>query len=207
MNKMSLKDLVQSLGLKKKAFITGMSRCGKSSLAKEYATFNNIPYIEFDKTFNFNTGYDRNYVQNYLNNLPSSFIIDGVPFELGTSIEYILKNDATLICTICSNPLVWLNRMFHSEGIIHYIKDKEVSINIKEGVKIFNKAILDAYFDCASFYYKTLNIYNGIPYLVFDSFNNSFIKKEEIREKLKWIEVVFNSTLDRSYIKDNMYEY
>lgn len=100
-------------------FVTGISGSGKTFLAKNIAYIWSIPYINFDKEWDYN---DYNYstqAKEILTSLPPSFVIDAIPFCSHPDTIYSEfnlfcerhSNEILIIITTCLNIKTWLKRL------------------------------------------------------------------------------------------------
>ena len=161
-----------------KIFVTGVSGCGKSILAKKLANILKIPYLEFDNGL---WDYDRTGIKAitfklnehlFYNNLPNRFVIDAIPFpNSGQLLHYYekYKKDILIVCLFNLNDIDWFK-----------------SILSKNYFKINNKEFYYNFFDMwIDFYEQIIELFNNnkLNVIYFDPYTEkeyTFIKFVEI---------------------------
>lgn len=175
---------------KNKIFVTGVFASGKTTFSKTYSKKFNIPFLNFDHTFNYDKCTDSNYVKRYYDKLPNKFVIDAVPFNKGWNIfsEYINKNKSqiALVYVVCSNPIVWLFRVINFKALHGMIKE----------LKTTGKILESCFRQYATLYYDTFpSIEKVIEYKIFDSYTNEYIDKEELFKRISWVLAIYKEKI------------
>jgi GTPase SAR1 family protein len=163
-----------------KIFVTGISGSGKTTYATKYSENNNITYIEFDKIFDYRKSSDYKYVKNLYDNFPDNFIIDAIPFNNGWNLfkEYIKTNQVEVVVMVCSNPVIWILRLFNKFPEQDY-------------KKLLYKGLEEFY----GFYYKIFpTITDLIEYKILDTFNNTYIDLNTLYKRIEWANAICNVT-------------
>jgi len=178
--------------MENKIFVGGTNGSGKTTFVQNHIS--KLQYVDFDRTFDMNCVCDFAYVQNYLNKLPERFIIDNIPWVYlanNVSFEplswYLAGKDYSIIITVCSNPIEWLNRMFSSNRILGVLDVSKITDITKE-IHLVNSACLEVFYGYAYFYYTMLQFLDDkyLKYKIFDSFTDEFITKEELYRRIDW---------------------
>lgn len=169
----------------KKIFVTGVSGCGKTFFATNYAEQFTTTYFSFDTTWNY-TNSDIEEYQKIINMYPSEFITDAIPYTMINNklsfLDYYEenKNDIKIVCVCCTNQEEYDRRIEQKS-----FKDKN-----------------DAYNQFYDFYFKTLKNYLGLNIEYYDTFINKFITEKELYRKIDWV-VKYNL---KSYIDIQEYD-
>jgi 2-polyprenyl-3-methyl-5-hydroxy-6-metoxy-1,4-benzoquinol methylase len=94
-------------------FVTGVYGSGKTTLARQLAAAQQVPYLAFDVLHKY--GENHNQALDIFAGLPDSFVLDAIPIddELSwcTFFDYAAQHQVEVICTYCPNLNVWLERV------------------------------------------------------------------------------------------------
>lgn len=178
MENLTLKSLIEEIE-NPKIFITGLSATGKTFLANKISTMFNIEFYNYDDHWDyFNSDIENNTIT-MLNNLPNTFVIDGIPpsSKYKNFKKYKEENKNVLvICVYQSNINEWIKNIINKPYF-----------NIKKGTNNYiNNYIEHNYYDdWLSFYEETINYIK--PTFFYDNSLNEIIMPEKfkiIREEI-----------------------
>ena len=162
----------------KKIFVTGISGGGKTTLAQLLVT-ESRPFINLDTAFQYDRITDRNYIITCFNNLPDSFVIDGIFYAVkGNDMDwsifrnYAELNEVKVVCVVPSDRQEWERRL-----------------KIEKRLGGTGGAIFSNF---ASFYFIALPTiaYMDIDY--YDTCTNEYISLEELYSRLSWMKFILD---------------
>lgn len=156
--------------IEKKIFVTGLTACGKTTFAKEYAKQFNHNYINFDDNWIYQRPAEEQY-DSIMKKLTDDFIIDAIPYATINGKFAFLdyydnnKNNIKIVCVCCTDKNEFNNRI--------------------EAKRFKPKA---PYTDFYDFYFNAVkNLYSKLNIDYYDSFSNELINEEQLYERIKWI--------------------
>ncbi len=202
-----------------KIFVTGIFGVGKTFFAKNYSTKNNLPFIDFDKMFNYRS-IDKYQARKILLNLPEKFIIDAIPISDKNPYrrwdefeKYEKQNNCLVICLYCPDDNAWRYRLNTKRSFINLIKPL-FSLNtwrkklergllrlikeLPETLKMLRKRDFE---DCSkemhAFWIQALPIlikFKNIKY--YDTINKEFTSEKVMRKRIQYERLKLQFHLD-----------
>lgn len=179
----------------RKYFITGVFGSGKTYFAKKLSNSLNLPYIDFDKLFNYKK--KKNQARSILEQLPHQFIIDAIPFDVKTLwddfLAYERKYKPKIVCLYCPQD-VWKERIYYRKKITYPIRTlydlafhtvrltrrlRKAKIYLEDEIKLFHE-----YRDFFITFYPYLKQFSKVKY--FDTSRNEWTSGEEMLKRVKF---------------------
>ena len=195
-----MKDTLRNYYVGGRVFVIGTYGAGKTTFAKIYSEMYDLPLIVLDNKWQYTRAGDEEYVRRFIADIyPERFVGDNMPYcinsihldtpKFGMTLQFIKKKNVKVVCTVCSNPIVWLDRILDCGKAFYIIGSSESSrALVRETVEKMNRMTVMALKAFSDFYFKHLKqlIVGKIEFDVFDSFTNTFITKEEMYKRIDW---------------------
>jgi len=175
-----------------KVFVTGVFGSGKTTFAQKYAEENNLEYISFDHIHNYQS--QENQAKIILKNLPDSFVIDAIPFDINKGWKefsiYEKNNKLGIICVYCPDRKVWVKRTgMRAKYSIPITKKNRLKFAIKLVINkyIVPDNIIDLHNQYREFFITHIPLlekYKKVKY--YDSMNNEYTSKDTMLQRIGW---------------------
>jgi len=196
-------DMIRNYYVGGRVFVIGTYGVGKTTFSKMYSEMYNLPLVVLDNKWNYTKVLKvggKEYARQFLaNNYSELFVGDNVPYStdavhletpiFNETISFIKKKKVKVVCVVCSNHMIWHDRILDSGKIFPILASSESSrALVKETIIKMNRMMKMSLKHFSDFYYKYLKQFmiDGVDIDIFDSFTNTIITKEEMYKRIDW---------------------
>lgn len=212
-----MKEILLNYYIGNRVFVIGTYASGKTLFTEYYSNIYNIPIVCVDNTLDISIATNPDSIKQYLDAYPDTFICDSIPYVIPKTspqhpdyspvLDFIENKSAKVICLVCSNPVMWLNRLLFSKKFSHLVgglKDdlfidesgKQREFNIDLATKRLRQSMLTSVRHYSEFYYQYLPQFTKcLDIDILDTSTHSLITQKELYQRIQWA----NPKLIQSY--------
>lgn len=169
-----------------KIFITGITGSGKTYFAQKISSELNIPYYDFDATWDYKRdNFIKDSESEFLNKLPKTFVLDAIPFSNNfiSFREYHKNNNVLIICLIQSDLYKWIKNIVNKPYYIYS------SIYFKQDI---------LYYNWVYHYNVEVSNFYDLNTIFYDTSENKLLNKEEFLNIIKKTTLELNTLRNKS---------